>query len=108
MALDNLNLSFGTDTPIKAREQDLIGRAPFTERLADFLKDVSQNLIEAIVDANHTRKDFVADQALLQSPGSCASPERAERGHRNEHFDVLVIAFQRESLNCAIRLEVSG
>lgn len=38
MALDNLNLSLATDTPIKAREQDLIGRIPFTERLADILK----------------------------------------------------------------------
>ena len=36
--LDNPNLSFGTDTPIKTKEQDLIGRAPFAERLADILK----------------------------------------------------------------------
>lgn len=36
MALDNLNLSLGTDTPIKAREQDLIGRVPFAERLAGY------------------------------------------------------------------------
>lgn len=41
MALDNLNLSFGTDTPIKAREQDLIGRAPFAERLAEILKSAA-------------------------------------------------------------------
>ena len=38
MALDNSNLSFGTDTPIKTKEQDLIGRAPFAERLAEILK----------------------------------------------------------------------
>ena len=41
MALDNLNLSLATDTPIKAREQDLIGRIPFTERLADILKSAA-------------------------------------------------------------------
>lgn len=41
MALDNLNLSFGTDTPIKAREQDHIGRAPFAERLSDILKSAA-------------------------------------------------------------------
>lgn len=41
MALDNLNLSFGTDTPIKAMEQDLIGRAPFAERLSEILKSAA-------------------------------------------------------------------
>lgn len=40
-ALDNSNLSLGTDTPIKTREQDLIGRAPFAERLADILKSAA-------------------------------------------------------------------
>ena len=39
--MDNLNLSLATDTPIKAREQDLIGRIPFTERLADILKSAA-------------------------------------------------------------------
>lgn len=27
-------------------------------------RDVPHNLIEAIVEANHTRKDFVADEVL--------------------------------------------
>lgn len=40
-ALDNSNLSFGTDTPIKTKEQDLIGRAPFAERLAEILKSAT-------------------------------------------------------------------
>ena len=39
--MDNSNLSLATDTPIKAREQDLIGRIPFAERLADTLKSAA-------------------------------------------------------------------
>lgn len=39
--MDNSNLSLTTDTPIKAREQDLIGRIPFAERLADILKSAA-------------------------------------------------------------------
>lgn len=39
--MDNSNLSLATDTPIKAREQDLIGRTPFAERLADILKSAA-------------------------------------------------------------------
>lgn len=36
--MDSYGPSFGTDTPIKVKEQDLIGRASFAERLADILK----------------------------------------------------------------------
>lgn len=41
VALDKSNLSLATYTPIKAREQDLIGRTPFAERLADILKSAA-------------------------------------------------------------------
>ena len=41
MALNILNLSLATDTPIKDSERDLIGRAPFAERLADILKSAA-------------------------------------------------------------------
>lgn len=41
VALNILNLSLATDTPIKDSERDLIGRAPFAERLADILKSAA-------------------------------------------------------------------
>ena len=39
--MDKSNLSLATDTPIKDSERDLIGRAPFAERLADILKSAA-------------------------------------------------------------------
>ena len=40
-------------------------------------KDVPQNLIEVLADANRTRKDFVADEVLEMRGTACARASRS-------------------------------
>ena len=47
--------------------------------------EVPQNLIRAIIDANHTRKDFIADQILAKSP-KCVGIYRLVMKSNSDNF----------------------
>lgn len=51
--------------------QDCCLLSPLTATLVNF-QDVPENLIEAIVEANRTRKDFIADRVLAKVLRKCA------------------------------------